>query len=92
MMKTIIALLIVSLFCSSCSYVFAKEPCTEEKQMLERKRIDLDTKSIKGWIRLLNNRNKQCEYGTSLTKDERNALIKCLTDELEYRKKTCKLS
>jgi hypothetical protein len=70
----------------------AKEQCPDEKQLLEKKRIDLDTKSLKGWIRLLNNRSKQGEYGVRLTREETIALLKCLTEELEYRKRTGKMS
>lgn len=66
-------------------------PCLPETKLLETKGIDLDTKTLKGWVRLLNSRSKQGEYGVVLTKAETLALIRCLTEELNNRKVVGKL-
>jgi len=90
--KQKIYMLLLILMAFSIEQIHAKEPCPDEKQLLETNKIDLDTKTIKGWLRLLNNRTKQGEYGIKLTKEETIALIKCLKDELEFRKKVGKMS
>lgn len=66
---------------------FAKTPvpCKSEEHLLIEKGIDIDTKSIKGWIRILNNRSKQNEIGINLSREETIELIKCLTIELNNR-------
>lgn len=85
-MKYIILLFLVLSFSG-----FAAEPCPEERELLTEKRIDLDTKTIKGWIRLFKNREKLNQYGVYLSKTETLDLIKCLTDELNQRKLSGKM-
>lgn len=86
-MKILIAMLIMV----SIAGAKVPGPCLPEVRILETKGIDLDTKTLKGWVRLLNNRSKQGEYGIVLTKAETMALIKCLTEELNNRKARGKL-
>ena len=87
-MKLLTLVIIAAL---SCGTGYAKEPCPEEKALLESKKMELDTKTLKGWVRLLKNREKQNSAGIFLTKEEVKDLIKCLTEEIEYRKMTGKM-
>jgi len=66
-------------------------PCKEQEPVIIKENLDLDTKTLKSWIRLLKNRNKMDNYGVQLTKAEVNALIKCLTIELELRRSIGKM-
>jgi hypothetical protein len=66
-------------------------PCKSEAQMLREKSIDLDTKTLKGWVRILNNKSKQGLYGVTLTREETIALIKCLTEEIGNRREAGKI-
>lgn len=66
-------------------------PCKDQEPVLIANAIDLDTKTIKGWVRLLNNRSKQGKYGVHLTKEETMDLIKCLLEELRNRKEAGKM-
>ena len=86
-MKTAIGMILLA----SIAMARVPAPCAPEEKMLETKGIDLDTKTIKGWVRLLNSRSKQGEYGVVLTRAETLALIKCLTEELQNRKALGKL-
>jgi len=43
--------------------------------ILHREDIDLDSKSIKGWIRVLNSKEKMLKYHIFLTNEERELLI-----------------
>lgn len=89
-MRKIIAAVLLLMLASTP--VLAGKPCPDEEQMLKEKRLDLDTKTLKGWVRLLKNKSKQNDYGVVLTKEEVVLLIKCLNEEIEYRKKAGKLS
>ena len=66
-------------------------PCKTQAQLLEEKSIDLDTKTLKGWVRVLNNKSKQGLYGITLTREETLALIRCITQELNNRKELGKM-
>ena len=46
--------------------------------ILHREDIDLDSKSIKGWIRVLNSKEKMLKYHIFLTDKERELLINYL--------------
>jgi hypothetical protein len=72
--------------------IYSGTPCSEEQVLLKEKKLDLDTKTLKGWVRFLKNKSKQAEYGVTLSKQESDDLIKCLIEEIEYRKKLGKLS
>lgn len=67
------------------------KPCKAEEKTLVNNHIDLDTRTLKGWIRLLKNRSKMNDYGVTLTQEEVSELIKCLKVELDNRKKMGKL-
>ena len=67
------------------------EPCNDEAKMLKKNKIELDTKTIKGWVRLLKNRSKMGEYGITLSKEEVSALIDCLNVEMKNRKRVGKM-
>lgn len=82
---------IVIVLLSSIAMAKVPAPCLEEEKMLIEKNIDLDTKTLKGWVRLLNNRSKMGQYGVILSKEETLELIKCLTEELNNRKMLGKL-
>jgi hypothetical protein len=76
---------------SSVSFAAIPEPCEDDVQIIKSHKMDLDTKTLKSWIRLLNNKSKQGKYGIVLSKAEIRALIACLTEELELRKKIGKM-
>lgn len=86
-MKKIILLAMLS------SMVFAKIPesCSGSKAAIERNGLDMDTKTLKSWIRLLKNRSKMGEYGVTLSKSEVKELIDCLTIELDNKQKAGKM-
>jgi len=67
------------------------EPCNNEAKMLKKNKIELDTKTIKGWVRLLKNRSKMGEYGITLSKEEVRDLIDCLNIEMKNRKRVGKM-
>lgn len=64
--------------------------CKPQAAIIERE-MDMDTKTLKGWVRLLNNRSKMGEAGIYLTKEEVNLLITCIKIELENRKRAGKM-
>lgn len=64
--------------------VFAKiKPCQSENKVLQECSMDLDTKTTKGWIRLLQNKSKMETIGIELTQEEVRALINCLSIKLQ---------
>jgi hypothetical protein len=64
--------------------IFAKiKPCQSEKKILQECNMDLDTKTTKGWIRLLQNKSKMETIGIELTKEEVHSLINCLIIKLQ---------
>jgi hypothetical protein len=73
-------------------YAKVPVPCKTEEHILIEKGVDLDTKTLKSWVRLLNNKIKKDEFGITLTKAETIALIKCLTIEIQNRKLQGKIS
>jgi hypothetical protein len=71
--------------------ILSAQPCTNEAELLKAKKIDLDTKTMKSWVRLLKNRSKQNEYGVKLSQEEVASLIKCLMIEIEIKSKQGKM-
>ena len=47
----------------------------EFKNIMFRNEIDLDSKSLKGWIRLFNSKEKINNYGYTITEYERNIIL-----------------
>ena len=91
MSKYIINIIVIMCLCNMSYAGTIPKPCKSEEELLKQKNLDLDTKTLKGWVRLLKNRSKMGEYGVVLTKEETIALIKCITIELDNRQKVGKL-
>lgn len=72
-------LLIVLLFLSLSS-LKAKPLCTlsEAEIILYRKNIDIDSKSIKGWLRIFNSPEKLRKHDIFVTPEEAEIVIKYL--------------
>ena len=58
------------------------------QQIMYREEIDLDAKSIKGWIRVLNSKSKMKNYSIYLNPEENKLLLMYLQGvyRLEYNK------
>jgi hypothetical protein len=48
----------------------------EVAYIIERNDLDIDSKSIKGWIRIFNSRDKIYDYGYDISDYEREMMIK----------------
>lgn len=85
MLKIFLLLFSIHTFGSNVNIVgesIDKKPCDKEVPIITKERcIDLNIKSTRGWLRLLNNKDKYEKYKTlGLTDLERKELINCLTN------------
>lgn len=83
-MKQLIVILSLMLHTPSVSV----EPINMNfKNILYKNDIDIDSKSIKGWIRLFNSREKMDRYELDLTEDEILFILATLRKEFEMKSK-----
>ena len=58
----------------------------EVVSILYKHNIDIDDKSYKGWIRLLNSKERLIEYNYDFTNKEKEILLEYFKIKLKYRK------
>lgn len=69
-------------------WLYGSEKCIHDSKAVKIARnsnIDLRTKSVKGWIRLLKNKEKYAVY--VISDSDRKFLIKCLTEQYKNKPK-----
>lgn len=85
-MKKIILIIVLLFDISSIS----EEPKKFFEVTLFKNNIDIDTKSIKGWIRLFNSREKMNKHKIYMPEEERKIILEEL--KIEYQKRSIKFT